>query len=96
MSSINRINEMLTIDEEFEWGGGPELIIFNNCNRVVHEFQNFVWQPESNQHKASGADPLDKPLKTNDDCVDCIRYLVMTNARYHALCKMLNRGRDIW
>jgi len=96
MASIDKINEMIMVDETFEWSTGPQLVIFNNCPRVVHEFLNFVWQPESTQHKATGADPMEKPLKTNDDCVDCIRYMVMTNAKYHSLARMLRQGRDVW
>lgn len=94
LASIDKINTMLNTDSEFEWKSGPDLIVFNNCIRVAYEFQNFVWKPESAQHKATGADPDDKPLKTNDDLVDCIRYLVMTNARYASLVRMLNMWGD--
>lgn len=97
LASIDKINTMLKSDTDKEWTSGPDLIVFNTCTRVAYEFQNFVWKPESAQHKSTGADPDDKPLKTNDDLVDCIRYLVMTNARYAALVRMINQwGETKW
>jgi len=94
LASIDKINTMISTQSENEWSSGPELVVFNTCTRVAYEFQNFVWKPESAQHKTTGADPDDKPLKTNDDLVDCIRYLVMTNARYASLVRMLQQSGD--
>jgi len=97
LASIDRIKEMLGDDkEEYDWDTGPDLIVFNTCRRVGYELQNFIWQPDSVQTQASGADSIEKPLKTNDDCIDCIRYAVMTRARYHALVHHLARMRDTW
>jgi hypothetical protein len=97
LASIDQINTMFGTDTGRDWTSGPDLITFNLCSRMAYEFQNFVWKPESAQHKTSGADPDDKPLKTNDDLVDCLRYLVMTRARYASLVRMLKRwGEDKW
>lgn len=98
IASIDRIKDMLDDhgDGAYDWTTGPDLIIFNTCRRMGFEMQNFIWQPDSAQTKVSGADSIEKPLKTNDDCVDCTRYLTMTNAKYHALIHILSRERDIW
>jgi hypothetical protein len=98
LASIDHIKEMLgdNDDSDYDWDSGPDLVIFNTCRRLGFEMQNFIWQPDSAQTKASGADSIEKPLKTNDDCVDCTRYLTMSRAKYHALIHYLSRERDIW
>ena len=97
MASIDRVKEMLNpTEQKYEWTSGPDLIIFNTCRRLGYEMQNFIWRPESSQARASGADAEDKPLKTNDDCVDCKRYLVMSGAKFHSLVHILSRERDLW
>lgn len=96
MESIDQVKQMLEYGSDYEWSAGPQLTVFNTCSRLAFEFQNFVWVPESSTLRASGADAPDKPLKTNDDLIDALRYLVMTNAKYGALMAMLTRGRDIW
>jgi hypothetical protein len=96
LASIDTLNTMLGTRSEYEWNDGPDFVVFNTCQRLAFEFQNFVWKPESTQHKATGADPDDKPLKTNDDLIDCARYLVMTGARYASLVTMMKRWGDTW
>lgn len=95
LASIDLVKEMIS-NEESEFGGGVRLVTFKGCARVAYEFLNFIWAPESNIHKATGADALDKPLKTADDTMDCIRYLAMTRAKFHNLVRILGRMRDIW
>lgn len=96
IASINRIKEMLQFDPTNElYNNKPQLVVFNSCRHVAHNFLNFVWQPESAQSRVRGADPTDKPLKTNDDCIDCIRYAVMTNATFKGLVHALRMaGKD--
>ena len=98
MPSIDRVKEMIGEGDssQYDWDAGPQLVVFNTCRRVGFEFQNFIWKPDSSQVRASGADSEDKPLKTNDDCIDCIRYLVMSGARYTSLISILSRERDLW
>jgi hypothetical protein len=96
LASINRIQEMLQYDPTSEFGKNrPQLIVFNTCKRVAHEFLNFVWHPESAQSRSHGADAQDKPLKTNDDCIDCIRYALMSNATHKGLVHaLIMAGKD--
>lgn len=91
IGGIDRVRQMLDFDATFEWSQGPQLIVFNTCRRVIHEFLNYVWTPVSSQGKRSGADPLDAPVKTNDDCLDCIRYLAVTRMTYGGILNMLNQ-----
>jgi hypothetical protein len=95
LASINKIKEMLKYGEN-DFNLTPQIVVHNDCPRVAHEFMNFVWSPETAQSRSSGADAKDKPLKTNDDCIDCIRYIVMMNASFRGLVALLRRaGRDL-
>ena len=98
MTSIDYMKEMLGYGDEdqYEWDEGIRLITLNTCRRVGFEMQNFIWQPDSAQTKVSGADSIEKPLKSNDDTIDCIRYLTMTKATYSALMYQLSREQDLW
>jgi len=89
IGGINAVREMLTFDPSFEWTQGPQLIVFNTCRRVMHEFANYIWSPATSQSKLSGADSRDVTHKTNDDCMDCIRYMAVTKATYHGLMGIL-------
>jgi hypothetical protein len=91
IGGINRVREMLDFDPQYEWSQGPQLVVFNNCRRVIHEFQNYVWTPGSAQSKKTGSDPLDKPVATNDDCLDCVRYLAVTQMTYAGLRNLQNQ-----
>ncbi len=94
-AGINLVREMLTFDQDFEWNAGPQLVTFSCCRRVIYEFGNYIWSPKSSQSKAAGTDPQDKPLATNDDCLDCVRYLAVTQATYAGLVNIL-RGSGLW
>ena len=97
LASINRIKEMLGDNQsEYEWDAGIELVVLNTCRRTAYEFQNFIWKPDSAQTKVSGADSVEKPLKTNDDVIDCIRYLVMTRATHSSLVRLMSREQYSW
>lgn len=94
LASIDRLKELLAYGGT-EFDLQPRLQVFRTCPRLAHEFMNFVWQPESAQSRMSGADAPDKPLKTNDDEIDILRYLTMTMPTYGQLQRMfaiLNKG----
>lgn len=91
LGGINRVRTMLHFDAEFEWSIGPQLITFNTCRRVIHEFGNYVWASAGTQAKKSGADAKDAPLKTNDDCMDAMRYCAVTHATYAGLMQILKQ-----
>ncbi len=97
IAGINAIKEMLTYDASSDFDNKvPQLLVFNTCVRVAYEFMNFVWRPESAQSKAQGSDPVDKPLKTNDDCLDCIRYARMAHATFLGLVNALRMaGKEL-
>jgi len=88
---VDRVRSMLTFDPEYEWDTGPQLVVFNTCRRVMYEFRNYIWQQATSQSKASGADLKDKPLASNDDALDCIRYLAVSQATYHGLKGLLRQ-----
>lgn len=53
--------------------GGPGLVVFRTCSRLINEFENYVWLPESKR----GEDPADRPWKKDDHGMDAVRYIVM-------------------
>ena len=89
MTSIDDMKDMLYVDQEYEWSAGPRLVVFNTCSRLAHEFINFIWTPQSPLNKTQGTHPPEKPVKANDDLIDCVRYLVMTKATHNALVRMM-------
>ena len=87
---INLISEMLEYStEEGALNSEPQLQVFNTCQRTIHEFLNFVWRPETSS--GIGDDAPDKPLKTNDDLLDGIRYLRMMGFTYKNLRHLMSR-----
>ena len=90
MESIRALTERLTYDSRVgALNGVPKLVIFNSCPRLIHEMMNFVWVPESAQSMTSGADPVDKPLKANDDMIDILRYYSLLGISYKGLTRMM-------
>jgi hypothetical protein len=94
---IDRVKKMLDFEPQYEWDTGPQMVTFNTCLRVRHEFMNYIFAPQSSQARATGADPSGKPLATNDDCMDCVRYLAVTQATYSGLMSLMKQlGFDRW
>lgn len=92
MESISAITDRLMYDTQpGAINGAPKLVFFNTCTRCVHEMMNFIWQPESAQGISTGADPVDKPLKANDDMIDIIRYFALLNVDYKGLVRMAQK-----
>ena len=96
VGGIDKVRQMLTFDKDFEWTQGPQLITFSTCRQVLHEFGNYIWAPATSQSKATGSDNKDVTHKTNDDCMDCIRYLAVTQATYHGLKNLLKGIGTSW
>jgi len=90
IDGINLICEKLSYDDDPEsLSGEPGLMVFNTCSRCIHEFINFVWKPVNETRY--GDDPSDKPLKTNDDILDGIRYLAMMGITFKSLRGLLDK-----
>jgi len=51
--------------------GKPRLFIFKNCRNTIKEVGGYKWA-EGTETK----DAKDDPLKVNDHCPDCIRYII--------------------
>lgn len=96
LGGIDRVRSMLDFDASLEWSQGPQLVVFNTCPRVKYEFMNYVWAPVTSTAKKYGADPKDITLKTNDDMMDGIRYLAVTQATYGGLMNILKQTGFQW
>jgi len=49
-----------------------ELLFSAACQHTIEEFQSYVWDEKAAEHGE------DKPVKTNDHCMDAVRYFVST------------------
>ena len=83
IDGINLVSEKLSFDSTpGSLMGNPSLMVFNNCSRCIHEFINFIWPPENETRLG---DAPDKPVKSNDDILDGIRYLAMMGITFKSL-----------
>ena len=76
-----------------EWAE-PNLLVFNTCGHVKHDFMNFVYDDwaTSKQRELKG-DKQDY-RKTNDDFIDCIRYIFQMGITYMSLRGEMRRNED--
>jgi hypothetical protein len=49
----------------------PRLFIFKNCVHTCQEMQGYRWAEGTEKR-----DPTDEPLKVDDHCPDCVRYVI--------------------
>lgn len=66
--SIQIINRLLKPSPSYDGQERPRLYIFDDCENVTREMQNYRWNPKPTGGK-------EEPLKENDDAVDPVRYL---------------------
>lgn len=66
--SIQIINRLLKPSLSFDGTERPRLYVFDDCENVMRELQNYRWNPKPLAGK-------EEPLKENDDAVDPVRYL---------------------
>lgn len=57
-----------------------ELLFSDVCRHTAEEFQAYVWDEKAAEHGE------DKPVKTNDHCMDAVRYFVSTILGREVVC----------
>jgi hypothetical protein len=67
LPGIAKIQELLRAGAD----GKPRLMITRNCENLIREMRTYIWNPNI----------PNKPLKRDDDAVDCLRYLVASDGR---------------
>jgi hypothetical protein len=58
--------------------GRPTLFIFNSCYNLIKEFLRYRWRSYHGSENGKSNDVV----KMNDDCLDALRYGLMSNPRY--------------
>lgn len=56
--------------------------IFNTCRKTINQIKNYVWDQPPKNRRGHKADDKIKPLKRNDDFVDCVRYICALNPKF--------------
>jgi len=81
---ISKVREVLA-PEQNQLSGRfePRLKISSLCPNLLNEFTHYIWgeyrmRPEEHE-------PKQKPMKKNDHFIDCLRYIMNSNPKYHRL-----------
>lgn len=59
----------------------PRLFVFANCVKTIREITHYIWD----DYRGPNPDYMDQkqmPIKKNDDLMDCLRYIVMSNPSF--------------
>lgn len=76
---LEGINAVRTALKQRSNGMGPGLIIDGaRCPKTVMEFRTYRWRKKPTS-SANPADAAPQPLKTNDHCMDALRYLIYSD-----------------
>lgn len=57
----------------------PWLFLFDTCKQTHHEFMNYVWDDRKNEDVHGISEEV---KKINDECLDCLHYIVVEKPRY--------------
>lgn len=91
-SGLNAIRTALKV--KFEWQS-PGIIIFNTCSTVKQNFENYVWDRWGTSRQAALKGEKQDVVKSNDDFLDCIRYIFQMRLTYNMLrAKAFKPERD--
>jgi phage terminase large subunit-like protein len=74
-AGINHIKQLLMDNPA---SGRPTLFIFNSCYNLIKEFLRYRWRSYHGSENGKSNDVV----KMNDDCLDALRYGLMSNPRY--------------
>lgn len=79
---INSVHEVLALREDGMGRLRPRLFFMDNCVKTIHQMEHYIWDT----YRGANPDFVDakgKPLKKNDDLVDCLRYICMSRPSYN-------------
>lgn len=80
---ISAVQSFLHHDEVL--GEEPRFFVMNTCPITIGEFQGYRWQPARSEGEYE-----ERPMKSNDHCLDATRYAVFS----HFFSPRVKRGRN--
>ena len=94
-SGYDAIHEALAI--KTEWAQ-PRLVVFNDCAPIKQNFMNFCYDDWQNDRQRDLKGDKEDYRKTNDDFIDCIRYIFQAGLTFQMLRGEANKAskRDDW
>jgi PBSX family phage terminase large subunit len=69
-SGIDAVRQKLKLDPQTQ---RPKLYLLNNCVKTIKEFETYRWREALKERNTP-----QKPEKTNDHCMDALRYFVVS------------------
>jgi len=81
-AGINSIREALRIRTDWH---KPGLVVFNTCPEVKQNFLNYVWERWGSSRMQGTKGEKQEVVKSNDDFLDCIRYIYQMRLTYSML-----------
>jgi len=92
-AGYDAIHEALKIHNEWS---EPRLQVFNNCRELKHDFMNFCFDEWGTSRQRDRMGEKQGYMKTNDDFIDCVRYIFQHNLTYAMLKRMMNDRSEKW
>ena len=79
---LSKIHEALIPEVQNLTGKFDSRLKFSSlCRETIHQFLHYIW--DEFKMRPEEHDAKEKPMKKNDDFVDCLRYILATNPVYH-------------
>jgi hypothetical protein len=75
MTFFNAFTDMLVDEPE------PRVHIFRSCPGLIRQLQHYVWDSWASSRAREEKGVRDKPKAKDDDYIDCLKYIVNSNAR---------------
>jgi phage terminase large subunit-like protein len=83
---LSKVHEALMPDAQQLTGKfEARLKISRLCPTLIRQLQHYIW--DEYKMRPEEHDPKEKPMKKDDDLIDCLRYILASNPVYHNLSK---------
>jgi phage terminase large subunit-like protein len=76
LPGIRQVEDYLGLDAVYQ---KPKLFVMDNCLQTIAQFESYIWDDYKRKLEMG---LKEKPKKTNDDLMDCIRYGIRANPRH--------------
>lgn len=90
-AGYDAIHEALKIHNEWSQ---PGLVVFNTCQHVKHNFLRFCWDEWQTAKQRDQKGDKQDVRKTDDDFIDCIRYIYQMGLSYRSLRASARKDND--
>lgn len=80
-AGINAVAQLLELKLMKDGRKKPRLFMFANCVKTTREMEHYIWD----EYRGPNPDYVDskqETIKRNDDLMDCLRYIIMSNPRF--------------